>query len=241
MYVPGDVGMEGEVGTDSRRRLSGGFGGSAGFTDDDAGTSRGLWSWITWRPSNAIRLQLNPGYRRSEPDLQFVSNANDAGEPAYVYGSLDQKVFDFSLRVDYSLTPTLTVQYYGAPFVAAGEYGDFKRITDPRADAYGDRFVSLDGLAARNPATGDWEVDEDSDGTPEYGFAHPDFNVRDFNSNLVVRWEYSPGSSLYVVWSQSRSGFQPAGTFDVGNDLDALFDVHPHDVFLVKINRWIDL
>jgi hypothetical protein len=241
MYVPGDVAMEAEMGTDSRRRLSGGFGGSAGVTDDDAGTSRGLWSWITWRPSNAIRLQLNPGYRHSEPDLQFISTEDYAGEPAYVYGSLDQRVFDFSLRVDYSLTPTLTVQYYGAPFVAAGEYGDFKRITDPDADSYEDRFVSLDGLAVQDPATGDWEVDEDTDGTPDYGFVHPDFNVRDFNSNLVLRWEYSPGSSLYVVWSQARFGFQPDGAFDVGSDLDALFDVHPHDVFLIKINRWIDL
>jgi hypothetical protein len=247
MKVPGDVGMDGEIGTDSRRRLSGGFGGSRGFTDDDAGRSSGLWSWISWRPTNAVRLQLNPGYRHNQPELQYVQeSAFDAahpaaGQPAFVYGSLDQKTFDLSLRLDYSLTPTLTVQFYGAPFVSAGEYRDFKRITDPLADAYGDRFVPLDGVVARDPSTGRWTADEDADGSPDSEVRDRDFNVRDFNSNLVVRWEYSPGSSLYLVWSQSRSAFEPDGRFSVRDDLDGLFDVHPHDVFLIKINRWIDL
>jgi hypothetical protein len=65
--------------------------------------------------------------------------------------------------------------------------------------------------------------------------------VRDFNSNLVVRWEYSPGSSIYLVWQQQRSDFLPNGTFDARDDMNALFDVHPHDIFLIKINRWFDL
>jgi hypothetical protein len=196
---------------------------------------------LAWRPSNAMRLELGPEYSRYRPDLQYVQATDHAGETAYVYGELHQETFDFSLRLDYSLTPRLTVQYYGAPFVSAGRYGDFKRITSPRAAAYEDRFVRLGAAATRDPSGGGWTVDEDGDGAPDYTFADRDFNVRDFNSNLVVRWEYSPGSSLYVVWSQSREGFEPTGRFDVGRDLDGLFEVHPHDVFLVKINRWFDL
>ncbi|HMB71212.1 MAG TPA: DUF5916 domain-containing protein, partial [bacterium] len=241
MKVPGDLGMDGEFGTDSRRRLSGGAGASRNWTDDDAGRSWGWWTWVSWRPSNAVRLQFNPGFRHNQPELQYVRERSYNGQPAFVYGSLDQKTFDFSLRLDYSITPALTVQYYGAPFVSAGEYSGFKRITDPLADAYGDRFVSLDGQLTEDPVTGELIADEDSDGNEDYRFRNPDFNVRDFNSNLVVRWEYSPGSSLYLVWSQSRFGFDPDGRFNARDDLDSLFDVHPYDVFLIKINRWIDL
>ncbi len=241
MRVPGDVAMDAEINSDSRRRIYGGFGGGGNLVDDDAGHRSHVWSYLAFRPSNAIRLEMNPEYGRNRPDLQYIQQTDYAGEPAYVYGDLEQETFELSLRVDYSLTPRLTVQYYGAPFVSAGKYSDFKRITDPRAGDYEDRFVRLGDAATRDPAGGAWNVDEDSDGATDYSFGDRDFNVRDFNSNLVVRWEYSPGSSLYVVWSQQRSGFEPDGRFDVGRDLDGLFDVHPHDVFLIKINRWFDL
>lgn len=240
MRVPGSVSFNAGVESDGRRQISGGFGGSASHFDDDAGKSSGFWTYLAWRLSHAIRLEINPEYSRNRPDLQYMQAADDAGETAFVYGALDQETFNLSLRLDYSLTPRLTVQYYGAPFVSAGKYDEFKRITNPRAGEFEDRFVLLGGAAVRD-ADGDWVVDEDADGTTDYTFGDRDFNVRDFNSNLVVRWEFSPGSSLYAVWSQSRSGFEPDGRFDLNRDLDGLFEVRPHDVFLIKINRWFDL
>lgn len=240
MKVPGNVNFNGGVDSDSRRRISGGFGGATTNFDDDAGGSSKYWTYLAWRPSNAIRVEVNPAYTRNRPDLQFVQATDFAGEAAYIFGALKQETFDVSLRLDYSLTPRLTVQYYGAPFVSAGKYSDFKRISNPRAGAYEDRFVRLGAAASRDPAGG-WLVDENSDGTTDYSFGDRDFNVRDFNSNLVVRWEYSPGSSLYIIWSQSRSGFLPNGRFDLNRDLDGLFEIHPHNVFLIKINRWFDL
>jgi hypothetical protein len=241
MKVPGDMNINGGVDSDFRRRIAGGFGGSATFSDDQVGQTSNLWTYLAWRPSNAMRIEVNPEYSRNNPDLQFVQTTDFAGENAYIFGDLDQETFDVSLRLDYSLTPRLTVQYYGAPFISAGKYSDFKRITAPRADSYEGRFLRLGAAAARDTESGSWNVDENDDGTTDYSFGDRDFNVRDFNSNLVVRWEYSPGSSVYVVWSQSRSGFVPNGRFDVGHDLDGLFEVHPHNVFLIKINRWFDL
>ncbi len=241
MKVPGGVSADAGFDSDFRSRISGGFGGGVTTRDDDAGETSHLWTYLAWRPSNAIRLEVNPEYIRNRPEMQFMQAADFAGDPAYVYGALDQETFDLSMRLDYSLTPRLTVQYYGAPFVSAGKYGEFKRVTDPRAGAFEDRFVRLAGAASRDPEGGGWLVDEDADGTADYSFGDRDFNVRDFNSNLVVRWEYSPGSNLFVVWSQARSGFTPDGRFDLGRDLDGLFEVHPHDVFLVKISRWFDL
>jgi hypothetical protein len=242
MKLPGNVNVNGGIDTDSRRRISGGIGGNTTILDDEAGESSGIWTYLAWRPNNAIRVEVNPEYSRYRPDLQYMQTTEDtAGQPAYVFGDLDQETFDVSLRLDYSITPRLTVQYYGMPFVSAGKYGDFKRVTSPRAGSYEERFVRVGDTATQNPDDGNWSVDENGDGTAEYSFFDQDFNVRDFNSNLVVRWEYSPGSSVYLVWSQSRTGFVPDGTFEVRNDLDSLFDVHPHNVFLIKINRWFDL
>ncbi len=163
-------------------------------------------------------------------------------DPRFVFGSLDQETFGFTLRFDYTVTPNLTVQFYGQPFVSAGNYSEFKRIADPRASAYRDRFdVFADDQILR---TGDgvYEVDEDGDDQKDYSFDDPDFNFRDFNSNLVVRWEFQPGSTMFFVWQQARSDFiSGQSSFNAGNDMNGLFDVHPHNVFLVKINKWLSL
>ena len=144
--------------------------------------------------------------------------------------------------MDYCITPNLTVQFYGSPFVSAGEYSEFKHITRPKADAYLDRFDTYDGgQVTYNSAAEEYSVDENTDGTDDYSFSNPDFNVRDFNSNLVVRWEFMPGSLLYLVWSQARSDYVARGDFDLNRDMEGLFDVHPHDIFLIKVVKWFSL
>ncbi|GJM44243.1 MAG: hypothetical protein DHS20C21_10850 [Gemmatimonadota bacterium] len=239
--IPGDTNADFGINSDGRRSVSGGFGAGLGRTDDNAGKSSNFWTYVNWRPSNAVFMELNPGYSHREPEFQFVDAVDNAGEDAYLYGALDQKTFDLSFRLDYSVSPTLTIQYYGAPFVSAGRYSDFKRVTDPRATEYADRFRPLDGDLAYDAGTDTYLVDESGDTVTDYEFRDPDFNVRDFNSNLVVRWQYSPGSSIFLVWSQSRFGFEPRGDFDLKNDIDSLFEVHPENVFLIKMNRWFNL
>ena len=146
-----------------------------------------------------------------------------------------------TVRLNYSLTPDLSVQFYGQPFVAAGSYSRFKRITDPGTKDYDRRYhVFGDGEIGRD-AAGAYSVDEDGDGRPDYGFGNPDFNVLEFRSNLVVRWEYIPGSALFIVWSQGRNGFSPAGDFSFGRDVRDLFDIHPRNVFLIKFSYCFQL
>jgi hypothetical protein len=240
--MPGNVNLNGGINSDWRRALSGGAGGGYTRTDDDAGESADVWTYLTWRPTDAVRMEVNPEYSHHQPDFQYVETADHGDDVAYVYGSLDQKTFDVSFRLDYSVTPDLTIQYYGAPFVSAGQYGSFRRITSPRADSYENRFRRIaEGEIQYDEENESYLVDENGDGVIDYEFGNPDFNVRDFNSNLVVRWQYSPGSSIFVVWSQSRFGFSPDGSFNVRDDMNALFDVHPHNVFLIKVNRWINL
>ena len=241
MRMPGNVSTNAELNSDGRQKVAGGFGGSMQRYDDDTGKYRSGWVWLAWRPSDAIRTEISPSYSRNQPDLQFVRRTSHEDEDRFVYGALEQRTFDLSLRLDYAVTPTLSVQYYGAPFVSAGTYGDFRRVVSPRARSLENRFASLDGAIRYEADDGAYVVDEDLDGTDDYSFGNPDFNVRDFHSNLVVRWQYSAGSSFYLVWSQARSGFSPDGRFDLADDVDALFGVHPHDIFLVKFNRWFSL
>ena len=173
--------------------------------------------------------------------MQYITTAESDGAARYIYGNLDQKTVNVEFRVDYSATPNLTVQYYGAPFISAGKYGGFRRITRPRAADYQDRFEMFRDRVRLEEGNGWYRVDEDGNGTTVYFFDNPAFNVRDFNSNLVVRWAYSPGSAIYLVWSQTRSGFLPNGDFAARDDMNELFDVQPHNVFLIKVNRWFNL
>lgn len=82
-----------------------------------------------------------------------------------------------------------------------------------------------------------YQIDEDGNGATDYAFGKPDFNFRQLRSNLVIRWEYHPGATLFVVWSQERTGAAPDGRFAFTDDLKGLFNVYPSNVFLIKINH----
>ena len=75
----------------------------------------------------------------------------------------------------------------------------------------------------------------------DYNFSNPDFNFLQFRSNLVLRWEYKPGSSLFLVWSQGRTGYLPNGEFAFMDNMQDLFQVHPHNVFLIKFSYGFNL
>lgn len=241
MRLPGGWGGDVNFNSDHSRDFSFGMGGWGGRNDEGAGGYHGVWTYLSWRPSNALRLELNPSLGWSLSDMQYVDAVAYGDGTRYLFGRLEQRSFDASLRIDYSVTPGLTIQYYGAPFIAAGDYSEFKRITDPMAGEYGDRYVELGDLDRDAETAQYYLVDEDQDGETDYSFYDPAFNIRDFNSNLVVRWQYSPGSSLYLVWSQARFGYAQRGEFALGDDLRELYDIQPHNIFLLKINRWINL
>ncbi|MCG3153462.1 MAG: hypothetical protein DKINENOH_00050 [bacterium] len=197
--------------------------------------------WLAFRPLNALSLQFNPYYGFNRDELQYVNTLAHGAQSRYVFGRLQQKTVALTARVDYSITPNLSVQYYGQPFVSVGKFSQFKRITAPRADDYAERFHVFTNEIAREEAKGLLQVDEDLDGNTDYAFENPDFNFQQFRSNLVVRWEYSPGSTVFLVWSQGRTGTNPAGGFSFRNNLNDLFNVYPDNVFLIKLNRWFSL
>ncbi|MFH1844321.1 MAG: DUF5916 domain-containing protein, partial [bacterium] len=239
---PGDWNGSFSVNSDHRRKLQVSGGSWQMRGDEDYANRSNYWFSMSYRPTNAIRVSFNPSLNYNDSEMQYIGTDAFGDEDRYLFGRIDQKTVSFTFRLDYCLTPNLTVQYYGSPFVSAGEYSEFKRITDPQADSYGDRFLTYNGdEIAYDAGAEEYGIDEDRDGTNDYSISLPDFNYRAFNSNLVVRWEYQPGSLLYLVWSQSRTGSLSTGDFDLQRDLDSLFEVHPHNVFLIKLNKWFSL
>jgi len=228
--------------SDQRRPVYAGFEYDWGIGDDDSWRYRTVSLDMTVRPSNALRFTFSPSYSATEDELQYVSTTSNAGESRYLFGRIDQETFSLTVRLDYTLRPNLTLQFYGAPFVSAGDYNEFKRITAPRAGQYEDRFRNFAADEIHyDPLSGNYAVDEDRDGTTDYQFRRPDFNVREFNANMVVRWEFQPGSVVYAVWSQARSDSDPTQTFALRNDMRGLFDVQAHNVFLLKVSKWFAL
>ncbi|MBN1940496.1 MAG: carbohydrate binding family 9 domain-containing protein [Candidatus Aminicenantes bacterium] len=229
------------VQTDSRKKVRFSLSGNAVHRGGRDMTSWGLTPSLTVIPGPAFNVSLSPSYSKTHTILQYVGTRAFGNETRYIFGTIDQETLALTLRLTYCLSPDLTIQYYGMPFVSAGAYRDFKRILNSRAKNDNDRYRLYGSEAVFNPTSSSYQVDENRDGVVDYSFGAPDFNFRQFRSNLVLRWEYIPGSALYVVWSQGRTGFLPTGAFDFGRDLQGLFDTHPENVFLVKFSYCFQL
>lgn len=197
---------------------------------------------VSIRPSGRVEFTVGPYIEWNRNPWQYVAQLPALGSTRYLFGRIDQTTAALTLRARYSVTPMLSFEFYGQPFISAGDYSEFKDVTDPRAERFDDRFhtfteseLSYDGNA------GVYGADLDADGSSDLQFANPDFNIREFRSTAVVRWEYRPGSTLFVVWSQGRSQFSPTGSFELGHDARDLFHAPATNILLVKLNYWLSL
>jgi hypothetical protein len=228
------------VETDPRKNLSFSLGHSQRWSRYQHSHSSSIWGNITWRPHNTLQMTLSPSFSQQQDNLQFVSIKGYNDQKRYIMSAIDRTTLSLSLRLNFSLTPNLSLQYWGQPFIASGDYHSFKKISDPDAAAYQNRFRTFtDPQISRGE--GGYQIDENTDGNTDYSFRDPDFNVLQFKSNLVARWEYTPGSTLYLVWSQNRNGFHPNGHFALQNDFQDLFSIYPKNVFLVKFTYRLGL
>jgi hypothetical protein len=238
--------------SDSRKRVSGGFETSWGVEDQTDGYRLWLGPYVNVRSSSRMTLSLNPSISRSRTSTQYVDAVRDAAvdDTRYVFAGLEQTTAALTARLNYTFSPELTLQFYAQPFVAAGDYDGLMEVADPRASGFGARFRSIDGETRR--CDGFYGVRPTGDGCGDAaGFAYtvgnPDFNFKQFRSNAVLRWEYRPGSTLFVVWSQGREDFTADGSFRPGRDFGRLFgmddaiQVPATNVLMIKLNYWLNL
>ncbi|HZY25518.1 MAG TPA: DUF5916 domain-containing protein [Bacteroidales bacterium] len=238
MKLPGSAQIRAGLNSDSRKKLT--LSVFVNRSQGYEGSSRNLYTEvdISYKPTNYLVFTISPSFNKSYTDLQYVTQTSYNGNDRYIFGAINQKTISTSFRINVNVSPNLTFQYWGQPFIATGKYFDYKFITYPLANSYQDRFwtyntnqISFDG--------NQYNVDENVDGKTDYTIGKSDFNVKQFLSNFVVRWEYSPGSTLFLVWSQTRSYNTDIGQMDFLNNVGDLFSRSkniPHNVFLIKFS-----
>jgi hypothetical protein len=235
MTMSGRVAATAAVASDPSRRLSVGLSTGRDFVLDGDGRKGNVTAEVNVRPGNKLQFSVITYYEHNVDDLQYVETPRPEGSPRYVLGRLDQDTLGLTLRANAFITPDFTIQYYGSPFVSNGSYDGFKRATTPRASDYADRFHQFTASEiAFVPHVNAYRVTE---GESTYAFGNPNFDFRQFRSNLVARWEYKPGSTLFVVWSQDRTDQEAFGR-SLTSSLDALRLAPATNVFLVKVSYW---
>ena len=157
--------------------------------------------------------------------------------------SLTQKTLSLDTRISVTFTPNATLELYAQPFIASGNYFNYKEFDAPRQTHKSIYGVDRGTIVALRDGTGNaisYTIDPDGAGpAAPFAIGNPNFNVRSLRGNAVFRYEYRPGSTLYLVWTQERSDHADVGNFDFDRDKTALFTSHPDNIFLVKFSYWL--
>ena len=193
---------------------------------------------IQARPN--INFFIGPSVYVRYDDSQYVDQEPDGGGTMhYIFGRIHQVTTSLTLRGSWTFTPHLSLQFYAQPFIGAGHYSNYKEADDPGADNYADRYHQF--TAAEMHSGPNQTIDITRAGGGSYSFAAADFDVRQFHSNTVLRWEYRPGSTLFFIWSHQISDAFYDGRYRLGSDLWDLARTPSEDVVMVKLNYWIGL
>ncbi|WP_282055277.1 DUF5916 domain-containing protein [Maribacter luteus] len=222
------------ISMDERKKLRFEFFHNGNKASDNSFSSYYVEFGAVYQPFNSLRISASPEYGTNRNKLQYIDNLDVNGETRYLNGTVEQRTLSMSFRLNYTINPNLTIQYWGQPFISRGRYSNFKEVVDPLAKNFDDRISPF--LENQLSLSEDvYAVDDDLDGTTDFSFDNPDFSFVQFRSNLVVRWEYIPGSEIFLVWSQdlSQSGNPREMLFQ---DLkDNIFNNEkPQNIFLIK-------
>ena len=203
-----------DAGTDGRKTFTVGAGAGTYYR---SGNDVEWWSYVNlqYRPAPNMSISVGPNFSKGNYPLQYVADsvdptATNTFNHAYIFGRLRQTELSAGIRLNWTFQPTLSLQLYAQPLISAGKYSDFKQLA--RARSY--------------------------DFTPTTAPYNPDFNFKSLRGNAVLRWEYMPGSTLYFVWTQSRSDFENIGDFGFGNSMGRLMRAPGENIFMVKATYW---
>jgi hypothetical protein len=192
------------------------------YTVADYGNST-LWRvrpYITVRTRSNLSWELGTRYQRNRNDTQWFANLGAIGGDTthYVFAHLDQELLSFTSRLNYTATTALSLQMYAEPFLTTGRYFRVRELASPRAARYQDRYRPF-ALSTDDAS----------------------FNVKELNASAVLRWEYRPGSTVFIVWTQGRDqDDRNPGSFKPARDFGDLFAARPDNTFLVKASYWMN-
>ncbi len=209
------------------------------------GTGRSLDASLEVKPSSTLSVSFGPTLERDETDAMWLGSYADPTATAtcrnrYLFAHLNQTTVAANLRINWTMSPTLSLQVFVQPLISSGDYSGFKELVRPRSfdfREYGAPGTSI--ATSASDGTTRYALDPDGAGPLlAYVIDDPDFNIRSLRGNAVLRWEYTPGSTLYLVWTQSRSDYEAIGNFELGRSMDRLVGSHPDNIFMLKLTYW---
>lgn len=211
------------------------------FVGDYRAAGDELFSTLTLelRPSSGLSFSVGPQWTRLRSKAQWVDAFDDPLATAtyarrYVFADLHQDELAMTLRANWIVSPRLSLQVYAQPLLSVGEYGGYKELARPRSFDFA-RYGTDAGTITYDAAGESYTVDPDGAGpAAAFAFERPDFNFKSLRVNAVVRWEWRPGSTLYVAWTQARQNEANPGRLDLGRDVGDLLHAPADDIFLVK-------
>ena len=222
--------------------------------DNAGGWSRGVDLGFSARVRETLTLNVSPNYSRSYAAAQYVTRIGDplaerTYGSRYVFAGIDRTTVSLETRLNFTVSPALSLEVYLEPFISTGDYGPLKEFRAPGTFQFLEYGEDI-GTSSLND-DGAYEIDPDGDGPAEgFSVGNRDFSHRSLLGNAVIRWEWRQGSTLYLVWQQRRVNALTAedalasqawvGTFELGRDATDMFDFVPDNVFMVKLSYWLN-
>lgn len=200
---------------------------------------------LTLHPVPSMLFRFEPTLRKTRDMAQYVATVPDSTAAAtyggrYVFATIDQTSLSLDTRVNWTFSPKLSLQLYLQPFVVSGKYRELKELREPRQyefNVYGRQTGTV-----QREVSGVYTIDPDGAGaSPSFEIPDPNFNFRSLLGNVVLRWEYRPGSAVFLVWQQNRNEVERFGDFDFSRDFHALLDIRPENVLAVKATYWLGI
>jgi hypothetical protein len=249
---PASANMSAGMWSDSRKRITGNLNLNLG-RNRAGGRNAGVSTSLSFRPTTFWTISLSPGYSTSRSMAQYLAAIDDPAAEAtfhrrYVFGELDQQTLSMGTRVNVTFRPGLTLELYAQPFVATGDYSNFKEFTSP--GTYDFAVYGRDVGTIERRDDGSFRIDPvGTDPSSGFTIRDPDFSMRSLRGSSVLRWEWRRGSTLFLVWQQSRSDFlthpvtqtsRVPGRMQFREDALGVFDLRPDNTFAIKINYWLN-
>jgi hypothetical protein len=236
---PGFVSLYSEVVSDQRRRLVGSFG---SFLQRGPGRSSNvnLFANLTVRPAPHWDISVGPSFGHDFNEAQYLARVPDSLAThtfgaRYVFAPLEQKTFALVTRMNYTFTPGLSLQVYAQPLVASADFGPAREFAAPGRFEFREYGTEVGEIVdGRIYPTGQ------NSGGVSFPVPQPNFNFASLRGNAVLRWEWRPGSTMYLAWQQTRSDSSPLGQLALRRDLDALFAASPDNILLLKVSYWLN-
>jgi hypothetical protein len=213
--------------------------------NEEGGRSFNASGSARFKPASNVQLTVGPSFNTSRGVAQFVRRFDDPGATEFfgrrvVFAGIEQRTLSLNTRLNWTFTPNLTLELFAQPFVATGDYDSFKEFVRPRGLEKREFDAAQLTPVMENGRVKSYTLDPDRDpATANFTFNNPDFNVRSLRGSSVLRWEYRPGSTLFFVWQQERSGAAGYGDFAFDRDAAAVFRSKPDNVFVIKASYWL--